>query len=130
MVVILHREKTKQTMKKVIVTVLAFVMILMTSSSAFPFTENNPEGNIQQASVSGKVIDKQTGESLAGVLVMIKGSDIKSYTDLEGNFSFRNIEPGTYTIAVNYISYAADELQNVVCSAGNNVQVNIEILPN
>lgn len=117
-------------MKKTIVTILAFAIILLTSSNAFCITENNPEGYNQQTSVSGTVVDKQTGESLAGVLVMIKGSDIKSYTDLEGNFSFKNLEPGTYTIAVKYISYAADELQNVVCSAGNNVQVNIEILPN
>lgn len=117
-------------MKKVIITVLAFAMILMTSSNAFCFTENNPQGTIQQASVSGNVTDEQTGESLAGVLVMIKGSDIKAYTDLDGNFSFKNVEPGTYTLEVNYISYSADELQNIVCSAGNNVQVNIKIQPN
>jgi hypothetical protein len=117
-------------MKKAIINVLAFVTILMVSSNVFCLNENNPKENLQKANVSGKVFDKQTGESLAGVLVMIKGPDIKVYTDLEGNFTFKNIEPGIYTIEVNYISYSADELKNVVCNAGNDVKLNIEIRPN
>ncbi|MCK9611861.1 MAG: carboxypeptidase-like regulatory domain-containing protein [Bacteroidales bacterium] len=116
-------------MKKFMMTCIAFAMSLI-MSNAFGFTENNPSKNIQKANVSGKVLDKQTGESLAGVLVMIEESGLKVYTDLDGNFLFQNVDPGTYTFKVSYISYSVNELKNVVCNPGNDVHLKIEIRPN
>lgn len=105
-------------------------MFLMVLSATLSNAENNPGETPKKATVTGKVIDKVTGESLAGVLVTIKGSDIKVYSDLDGNFTFNSIEPGSYTLEVNYISYSANEVQNISCSAGKNLPVSIEIKPN
>lgn len=103
----------------------------MFSSTAYCLHENNSGiHSTQKASISGKVADKQTGENLAGVLLSIKDTGIKVYTDFDGNFSFENIEPGTYTIEVNYISYSVDETQKVICSAGVDTRLNIEIKSN
>jgi hypothetical protein len=110
---------------------LALSIAMMVSSSTFCLNENKPAGdNMQKATLSGKVVDKQTGESLAGVLVSIKESGLKVYTDFDGTFSFYNVEPGAYTVEVKYISYTADESQKVICSAGYDTQVNIEIKSN
>jgi hypothetical protein len=119
--------KNSTTMKK---SILAIGLFLMVMSSTFCFAENNPDETMKKATVTGKVIDKVTGESLAGVLVGIKGSDIKVYSDLDGNFTINSIEPGNYTLEVNYISYSANEVQNISCSAGKNLSVSIEIKPN
>jgi hypothetical protein len=119
--------KKSTTMKK---SILVISLFLMVSSTTLCFAENNPGEPMKKATVTGKVIDKVTGESLAGVLVTIKGSDLKVYSDLDGNFSFNSIEPGNYTLEVNYISYAANEVQNISCNAGKNLPVSIEIKPN
>jgi len=101
----------------------------MTTFSSFSLNEKDPGQNLQKASVSGKVIDRQTGESLAGVLVVLKNSNIRVYSDLDGNFTFENIEPGTYTVEASLISYSADELKDVVCDAGKETRLTIEIDP-
>ncbi|MBS4013760.1 MAG: carboxypeptidase-like regulatory domain-containing protein [Bacteroidetes bacterium] len=60
-------------------------------------------------SLQGKVIDSESKESLAGVLICI--SSYKVYTDLDGNFS---LELPYYMLEdklkVSYISYEATEI--------------------
>ncbi len=55
--------------------------------------------------VCGNVKDINTGELLTGVEVKLEGTDKKTYTDFEGNFSFSNVVPGVYNISLSYISY-------------------------
>lgn len=55
--------------------------------------------------VSGTVADQVSGESLVGVEVKIEGTDLKTYTDFDGNFSFSNVKPGAYKMVTTYISY-------------------------
>ncbi len=47
-------------------------------------TKNEPQ---QQITVSGKVTDSQTGEPIAGVNVVVKGTTIGTMTDASGNYS-------------------------------------------
>ncbi len=111
-------------------TIFAISLFLMMSSATLCVAENNPGETPKKATVSGKVIDQLTGESLAGVLVSIKGLDMKVYSDLDGNFTFNSLTPGNYTLEVKYISYSANEVQNISCTAGKNLPVSIEIKPN
>jgi len=118
-------------MKKVMVSILLVSLAAMFSSAAYCSHDNNSsDRGTQKASITGKVADKKTGESLAGVLLSIKDSGLNIYTDLDGNFSFENIEPGTYIIEVQYISYSLNETQSVTCSAGAETRLNIEIKSN
>ncbi len=56
-------------------------------------------------SISGKVIDLNSGEALAGVEVTIEGSTKKVRTDLDGNFTIEGLRPGAYNVIASYISY-------------------------
>jgi uncharacterized membrane protein len=102
---------------------------MLSSATAFSSNEK-PLVSPKKATLSGKVIDKKTGESLVGALISIKGTDIKIYSDLEGNFNISNIEPGNYSIEINYISYTKTEIQNVGLNAGEIANLKIDILPN
>jgi len=95
------------------------------SVNSDPTTASN-----SKAAVTGKVIDKNTGESLAGVLVEIKGTDLKVYTDLNGNYSITNIDPGKYNLVINYISYTPSVVENLNLVAGSKENVNVGIIPN
>lgn len=59
-------------------------------------------------SLSGTVTDKTTKEGLISATVQLVSSDGKSSytsTDLNGNFQFKKLQPGTYTLQVTYVGY-------------------------
>ena len=61
--------------------------------------------NTASVVLSGTISDMNSGESLVGVEVKIEGTDLKTYTDFDGNFTFKNVKPGEYKVVANYISY-------------------------
>jgi len=64
-------------------------------------------------SINGVIADVDTDETLAGVMVSIEGTDYKTLTDLDGNFSFDGLEAGDYDLKLTYISYKEVKVENV-----------------
>jgi endonuclease I len=65
-----------------------------------------PTSSAASKLITGKVIDKISGEEIAGAEIQI--GEKKIYSDLEGNFSaIVSTDASTYKIeaAINYISY-------------------------
>ncbi len=63
-----------------------------------------------QSSLSGVVIDKSSNEKLAGVMIQLTETDQKIYTDSKGEFKLDGVEPGTYKVKINCISYKDKEV--------------------
>lgn len=73
----------------------------------------NPESTpVETISISGKVTDFISGEALTGVEVTIEGTDVKTYTDFDGNFKVDNLKAGKYNIIASYISYKKSLVEN------------------
>jgi|DewCreStandDraft_4_1066084.scaffolds.fasta_scaffold64269_2 hypothetical protein len=114
-------------MKKVI-----FFVIVIT---AFVFAQAGTplKGELEstnKAVLKGKVIDKKTGEALVGAVIKLKNTDIKVYTDLEGNFEIKNLKDGEYSLIVSYISYIDSLIENASVNNKNNNTLEIELLEN
>jgi len=76
----------------------------------------------QTASVSGTVVD-QTGATLPGASVQLTGTTNAVITSGSGGqYTFRNVEPGTYVIEVRLIGFAPATREDVTVSSGD-VQV-------
>ncbi|MCX8149495.1 TonB-dependent receptor [Thermaurantimonas aggregans] len=60
--------------------------------------------NAQYATVRGRVIDKQSKESLVGVNVVIKGTTIGVSTDIDGFYEFK-VPAGKHTLVCSYVGY-------------------------
>lgn len=94
-------------MKKLI-TIVALISIV-----SFANAENKNSGSKETttvapatlATITGKVFDKQTGETLTGVCVQIEELGLTIYTDFDGSFSVSNVKPGSYTVKTKMISY-------------------------
>ena len=71
-----------------------------------------------KGNLSGKVVDGETGEELIGATVFIAETGQGIVTDLYGNYLFQ-LDPGTYTINVSYVSYVRQKIQDVVIESGN-----------
>ena len=78
----------------------------------------------QKGTISGKVIDKTTGEELIGASVRAESSAATTgaVTDIEGKFLL-SVEPSTYKLTFTYSSYRTEELE-VTVKAGEVSYVN------
>ncbi len=77
-------------MKKIL---LAFTALLLPFLAAAQF------------SLSGKITDLQTGETLPGASISIEKTSIKEASDINGNYRFKNLKTGTYDLVISYIGY-------------------------
>lgn len=93
------------TLLFVSVVALTFATSNENAATKSKSTESTASAPAASVSISGKVIDLNSGEALAGVEVTIEGSAKKVHTDLDGNFTIENLKPGAYNVIASYISY-------------------------
>ncbi|GAA4314428.1 TonB-dependent receptor [Mucilaginibacter gynuensis] len=58
--------------------------------------------------LTGRVTDQNTGESLPGATVKIRGANLISQTNTSGNFTILNIPSDTSVVEVSYVGYQSD----------------------
>ena len=98
-------------MKKIIAIV--FIATLFAGNGIYAAIDEGNGNPPATTTISGKVVDNFTQEELAGVTIQVEGTDIKTYTDMEGNFKIDGLKPGNYDLKVNYISYKEKELIDI-----------------
>ena len=69
--------------------------------------------------IAGVVTDKESGEPLPGVNVMIVGTTVGAATNIHGEFFIINVPPGTYTLRATLIGYGPVETKNVQVTVGD-----------
>jgi hypothetical protein len=65
--------------------------------------------SVSNVELNGIIFDKNTNESLAGVVVLVNGQ--KVYTDFDGNFTVKNVCNGVCELKISMISYEDRILQ-------------------
>ena len=63
--------------------------------------------------ISGKVVEKSTGETLPGANVVIEGTTLGAVTDSDGNYFIINVPPGSYTVSASMVGYHKATQTNV-----------------
>ena len=66
-------------------------------------------GLLAQTALSGKITDAESGEPIYGATVVVKGSNVGTVTDFDGNYTL-NAPAGATTLVVSYIGYKSEEL--------------------
>lgn len=72
----------------------------------------------QKGKIRGQVIDAENGEPLFGATALIKGTTTGGITDFDGKYTI-DVDPGTYTVVISYVSFASQEISGVVVKAGD-----------
>jgi len=73
------------------------------------------------ASIIGKVTDKKGGLPVSFASVTLKGANIATTTDINGNFALRNIKEGKWTLIVTSVGYLDQQIETY--ALGNNSPV-------
>lgn len=85
-----------------------------------------PYAMAQSGSITGKVTDAETGETVPGANVLLVESEQGSATDADGTYTIDGVSPGTYTLRVTFVGYNAYE-QQVEVEAGETVTQNVQL---
>ena len=75
--------------------------------------------------LKGTVADEKSGEALVGVEIKLEGTDLKTYSDFDGNFSFNNVKSGEYKVVANYISYEKETKTLNVSPSENELKIKL-----
>lgn len=71
-----------------------------------------------QGSITGTIVDAETGEGLIGASIFVKGTTTGTITDFDGKFELNDLKPGSTEIVFSYTGYA-DKTQTVDVTAGS-----------
>lgn len=83
----------------------------------------------QTGRISGKVVDKETNESLPFASVVIQGTTTGALTDDNGDFAIENLKPGLYNLQASFINYKQQVLFEIEVTNDRPAEVLIRMEP-
>ncbi len=77
-----------------------------------------------QTTISGTIKDGGTGETLAGVNIIVKGKVVGTNTDAEGRFNLKVNQEPPLTLALSFVGYKSQEIE---ITSANTTGLNINL---
>ena len=79
--------------------------------------------------IRGTIIDADSKVTLPGATILVLGSDpmIGAASDIDGNFTLRNVPVGRVTIGISFIGFESKTIPNVVVNSGKETVLEIEL---
>jgi hypothetical protein len=89
--------------------------IIQTNLQANQFKNQHQPNSDSLITITGKIIDEQTGEILLGAMIHIQNTEIGASTDVDGNFMIKNYNISQHnsekiTLIVDYLGYKTQEI--------------------
>ena len=82
-----------------------------------------------QGKIVGSVTDSESGETLIGVSIRIDGTTRGTTTDADGNYVLLNLRPGSYTLELTYVGYAAQKVTDIKVTSGQTTRIDVDLQP-
>lgn len=109
---------------------IAFVLVAVCLTLG-AVAKDDPKGKDEKAKalpvLVGQVVDQDTGEALTGVSIKVNGSETCVFTDFDGSFEIRNLDPGKYNLEISLISYQSNLLENLEVNGGERKALKVEM---
>ncbi|SMO56145.1 iron complex outermembrane recepter protein [Solitalea koreensis] len=75
-----------------------------------------------QFTISGKVIDAQSKQTLVVANVAIKNTNWGVQTNSQGYFELKKLKPGKYTLSISFVGYKTEE-KEIALDADKNIEI-------
>ena len=86
------------------------------------YSQDSPKGNLE-----GIVVDASNKNYLIGVNIYILNKNLGTTTNEKGNYSFKDLPVGTYTIRFSYIGYEKVTKTDIIIRSERTTYLNIEM---
>ncbi|MGM0612384.1 MAG: carboxypeptidase-like regulatory domain-containing protein [Bacteroidota bacterium] len=103
------------------------IVSMLFSVNALAGDDGNTKSNKESANIHGTIFDHESGENLAGAIIKVEGTDIKEYSDLDGDFVINGLEPGNYSLVISYISYNNTYIENLEVNVGDDKSLKVHL---
>lgn len=126
----LHNFAAMYKMKKMKNLPIILFLIIGVSVGAFATGEKETETRANtntSVSISGSVQDMTSSEKLVCAKIEIDELDLTIFTDILGNYTIPEINPGIYTFKVSYIAYEKLEMKEIEINSEK--ELNIQLKP-
>jgi len=77
--------------------------------------------------IAGRILDKETGEPLPGVNILVEGTTLGSTTDINGYYVILQVPPGIHTIIASMVGYTKVSITEVRVFIDQTATVDIEL---
>jgi Ca-activated chloride channel family protein len=77
--------------------------------------------------ITGKVLDKTTGEGIPGVSIQLVGTAMGAAATFDGSYVILNVPAGTYSLLAKTIGYNGVQIDSVKVKAGITTEINFEL---
>ena len=101
----------------------AFVLALLV---ALPLVFQAPAAAAQQGTITGMVVDQETGAALTGAAIDVLGSDVQAATSESGRFTV-SVPPGSHSLVATLLGYETARLDGVDVAAGGTAEVEFSL---
>lgn len=106
-------------MKSIYSSLLVIVCIFWSFSQPLHAQDTNV------GTITGKVTDGESGETLRGASVLLVGTKKGAYSDVKGKFTIKSVPVGTYSIRVSYVGFKPRVIEKVTVAADQPATVNV-----
>lgn len=113
----------KISTKKIYSNILFLALLMLI------FWRVEAQSNQSSGIITGSVRDKNTQESLIGATIILEGTSLGIASDVEGNFTLKNIPNKSYNIKATFVGYKTSVRYNVNITSGNASVLNFELEP-
>lgn len=83
----------------------------------------------KEGTVTGRVLDEETGEPLVGATVRLEGTLLGVTTDIDGQFRIDNVPVGNYNLIISFIGFATKRVPNIAVQEGEILSVQVMMNP-
>lgn len=106
--------------------IITLILCLCCAVTVARATGDDEKMNASDANVFGHVLDKETGEHLPFITVMLKGTTIGTTTDNSGHYFLKNLPEGKFTLEFKYLGYKT-VTREVTLVKGKTQEINVEL---
>jgi TonB-dependent receptor len=82
----------------------------------------------QSSIIKGVVIEENTGKPLSGVNIVIKSIKKSTISDSEGNFIFRNLPVGNYSIQFSFLSFESKIVSDIQTVSNDTYDLTVSLV--
>lgn len=107
-------------MKRLVKLVSLILLFLNMSSNTFAEEKVNA---VKQGTIRGRIIDASK-QTLPGASIYIENLRTGVTSDVNGYYTFSNLNPGTYTIKISYVGYSPVEMK-ITIPAGRTLEKDV-----